>query len=104
MKNWIVSSARNSLRSRRPASYACCHPSAVSLTRWSGIVWWISRFSVDHHVSVKPQGWRQLKEDGFEGVGDVLLPSDWACLIRMISLGFPMVKKEERTGCDVNNK
>lgn len=36
---------------------------------------------------------------------DVLLPSDWACLIKMISLGFPMVvKEEERAECDVNNK
>lgn len=48
---------------------------------------------------------RQVREKiASKGVDNVLLPSDWACLIRMISLGFPMVKKEERTECDVNNK
>ena len=44
------------------------------------------------------------REDGLESVHDVLLPSDWACLIKMISLGFPMVEKEEKAEGNVTTK
>ena len=45
MKKWSVSSARRRERRRRPAPWACVQPSGVSFTRWSGMVWWMSRFS-----------------------------------------------------------
>lgn len=45
VKKCRVSSGLRRLRRRRPASWACVQPSGVSLTRWSGMFWWMSRFS-----------------------------------------------------------
>ena len=53
-------------------------------------------------MSVKGLDWPSVQDmDGLEGRGsggsgggggDALLPSDWACRTRMISLGLPMAK------------
>ena len=56
-------------------AHTCLQPSSVSLTRWSGIIWWIARF---------------------------LFPSDWACRINIINRGLPilMADWEKRLRCD----
>lgn len=57
MKKWSVSSALKSERNRRPASFACVHPSGVSLTLWSGIVWWMSLFSIQYQYIMIVPAW-----------------------------------------------
>ena len=55
----------------------CFQPSGVSLTRWSGTVWWMSRFSIS--------GVRFIRRSEERAGQSSLLPSDCACRIKMIS-------------------